>query len=1005
VELNGYDYRNLAISGSLVEKEFTGDLRVDDPNLRLDFSGMMDFKDTLPSFDFAATVHKAHLFNLNLLQRDSVMDLSTTMKVNFTGNDLDNIDGSIQFDNTIYMEGDQVITMDKFSLITVQDGEKGKSYRLTSDFVDADVSGSFHFNQVVPSLATFIQNYLASFTMKDSVININPVTDQRVNYEVRFRNTDEVMAVFLPAIRISSGSLLHGSYDENNGTLTLEGKSPAIHVQGLELTDWYLDAETRPDNLRIVTGCDHFYIKKAKESDSLEVKADSVMLVANLHRDSILFDLNWRDLINSSNLGGFVSFSNSPGVDVKLNRFNVFLDNRPWSIDPENYTVIDTSYVSFRDLGFYARDQVLKIDGRISHFPSDTLNILVKAIDISKLDMLLSNGQIDVNGILGGTAKLSNLYDDMTVLADLKVDQFRFNREDLGDATFNVRYDNSDARFDLKSQILYTGNAGVNIPFLFEGSFFAHEKNPHFDFDLRLKNLNLKILDPFVSSFMSGLTGLASGQVKIKGSPEKPNISGELKLMRTEFRITYLNVPYSLADVVKIDSNAFLFNNITLYDSLGHKALLNGKITHQHFSDIRLGLNISMDDFSAFQNTRAQNNIFYGQARGSGTVSITGPIDDISINVKAQTGGNTHVTIPISMTESVAQNDFIIFLDPAADSATTLVVKPASRGTGLSLNLAMKVNEDAVAEVFFPDQLGNVKASGNGNLLMGMTPSTPFTLSGLYTITKGSFLFQLKNLLRLPMSVTPGSTISWKGDPTDANIALNAVYRTKTSLKGLTSDPDMEGIRVVVECMIRLNGKLMNPDVTFGIRLPTAEEDIKSFVFSAIDTNNLTVMTEQTIYLLVMNQFKPVVSTSGVDVGSASFSLVTNQLNSWLSQVSNNVNVNLNYKPASGNTNQEIEVGISTQLLDDRLLIDGIFGMNNYTSASLQQSSTIVGDINIEYVLTKNRRWRVHAYNRTNTLSILNNNAPYTQGVGLTYQRDFSRLRDLFIPNKKKLDK
>jgi len=70
--------------------------------------------------------------------------------------------------------------------------------------------------------------------------------------------------------------------------------------------------------------------------------------------------------------------------------------------------------------------------------------------------------------------------------------------------------------------------------------------------------------------------------------------------------------------------------------------------------------------------------------------------------------------------------------------------------------------------------------------------------------------------------------------------------------------------------------------------------------------------------------------------------------------------------------------------------------MSSYKNTTSAQASTIVGDINIEYVLTKNRRWRLRAFNRTNTIDILNNNAPYTQGVGISYQRDFSHWGDLF---------
>ena len=83
------------------------------------------------------------------------------------------------------------------------------------------------------------------------------------------------------------------------------------------------------------------------------------------------------------------------------------------------------------------------------------------------------------------------------------------------------------------------------------------------------------------------------------------------------------------------------------------------------------------------------------------------------------------------------------------------------------------------------------------------------------------------------------------------------------------------------------------------------------------------------------------------------------------------------------------------------LLIDGTFGMSSYTNPSSQQTNTIVGDINIEYVLTKNRRWRIRAFNRTNTIDDLYNNATYTQGIGLSYQREFSTIKELFSGKKK----
>jgi len=1002
--LNNYNFKNLDISGSLVDKQFTGLLNVDDPNLHLDFNGLVNMGDSLPEFDFKAQIHHAQLFELHLLKRDSVENLAAFLKVNFKGTNLDNIDGSILIDNTIYAEGTKVVTMHNFSLLTRQDTAAGKSYHLQSDFVDADITGAFSFKALVPSLSTFIQNYLASFNMNDSLIALSEAqSNQKMNYELRFRNSDEITNVFLPFLRIAPNSMLHGYYNEEKGSLVMKGSSPALFINNIELNNWYLDAENKMNDMTITTGASTVYFKKADKKDSLEVKIDSFQLVSNLRHDSILYSMNWVGNARKSELAGFASFRDSPVIKVKLERCHVFLNEKYWGVDPENFASIDTSSVLLSKIGFNSGDQYLKINGKLSTSRADTLNIDFNKVDISRLDQLIGSSQVDVDGILSGHVRIAKPYANIAVLSDLRIDKFKFNKELLGDATFDIMFDSETSRFDVKSQIYYTGNIGTNIPFSLIGSYFLDKKNPHFDFDLALKNLNLRMLGPFVSDIMSGVNGLASGQVKIKGSFEKPSITGQLKLMRTEFKINYLNVPYSFADVVTIDTNGFFFKNITIFDSLGHKAVLNGQITHNYFRNLRLGLNVEMNDFAAFNNTRSQNSVFYGNARATGNATVTGPFENINITVKASNGGKTHVVIPIDLTQSVGQNDYIIFVNPNVDSVGTVKEKPPLNTTGLSLDLGLRVTQDAEVEVFFPDQLGNLKASGTGNFLLGMTPTTPFTLSGRYSLSKGFFLFQFKNLLRLPMSIKEGSTISWSGNPTDANIAISAVYKTKAPLKGLTTSPEEEGVRIPVDCIVRLGGKLMNPEMSFAISLPNVEESIRNLVYSSIDTNNATTMTEQVVYLMVLNQFKPVVATSStVDVGATSMSLVTNQINSMLSQISSNVNVNMNYKPGSSTTNQEFDVGISTQLFDDRLLIDGTFGMNSYSNSAIKQSSTIVGDINVEYVLTKNRRWRVHAFNRTNTLNILNNNAPYTQGVGLKFQRDFTTFRELFSSSKKK---
>jgi hypothetical protein len=1004
IDVNHYRYRHISVDGELADKVFNGMLSARDPNLNMDFRGKLDFQDSIPKFDFKLKIEKSDLFALHLFTRDSTEHFSGEIYADFTGDNLDNMKGRLSLSHVVFREGLNVADMDSLLLYAGIDRIGNKTFRLQSDFIDADISGNFQFTNLVSSMEAFIRNYLANFRMKDSLKVDFGANGQLMKYIIEFKETDELTAIFLPFLKIGPGTTLSGYYDEDQQVFSMQGDSPEIILGGLEIEDWYLDAESTLQNLSVRTGSKKFYLIKPKGGDTLDIRIDSLNIRSDLNHDSIRYAVDWRGRYGASNFNGFVTFADDGSIGLKFNDFNVAIKKNIWSISKENYITFDTSSIHVSKLEFLSGSQGLGLDGRISGSSHDTLNVLFNKLDISELDYFLQSNSIDIDGVLSGKVKLANLSKGVSFISDLTLERFKFNKELLGDATILVKYNQSERRFDVNSQIIYSGNIGKNIPLSVSGSYYLAKDNPHFDFDIVMKNLNLVMVEPFVSSFMSKLTGLASGEAKLTGTLDAPVITGQIKLMRTEFKIGYLNVPYSFAADVGITKNQFLFKDIILYDSLGNKATLNGDISHDHFKDIKLNLNVEMKDFLAFYNTADQNTIFYGKARASGSVRVYGPIDNIGIDVKAVTGSNTHVIIPINLTAGVGDMDYIVFeeADTAKRRQAGISIHPAAI-SGITLNLNLRVTPDASVEVFFPDQLGNLAATGNGNLTMTMTPTTPFLINGSYVITKGSFLVQVKNLLRLPFSMSPGSEINWTGDPTNADLRLSAGYKTKVPLAGLTTDPEVASVRVPVECMLYLNGKLMNPKISFGLNMSTAEESAKNIVYNSIDTTNQTEMAEQVMYILVLNMFKPIKggSMGTVDVGGTSLSILTNQLNSWLSQISKNVNVGINYNPGTSNTGTEFDVGISTQFLDDRLLVDGTFGMSTYKNTTVQEASTIVGDINIQYVLTKNRRLRVRAFNQTNSIDILNNNAPYTQGVGIAYQREFSNIKELFTRKKK----
>ena len=199
-----------------------------------------------------------------------------------------------------------------------------------------------------------------------------------------------------------------------------------------------------------------------------------------------------------------------------------------------------------------------------------------------------------------------------------------------------------------------------------------------------------------------------------------------------------------------------------------------------------------------------------------------------------------------------------------------------------------------------------------------------------------------------------------------------------------------------------MTNRLMNPNIKFDIYLPSAEEETRSRLKGALNTDD--EMSKQFLSLLVINSFMPDpnrvnsggTGSSGNNFGAAGVGVTTsellsNQLSNWLSQISNDFDIGVNYRPGDEISSDEVEVALSTQLLNDRITINGNLDMggNQISTTSATTTSNIVGDFNVDIKLNRSGKLRMKAFNRAND-NFLYENSPYTQGVGLSYHEEFN---------------
>ena len=1004
LELKGNSLNKILIDGSFRNKAFSGKVKLFDELARLNFDGVIDLSDSLPSFDFHADVTDARLARLNLVDRDTSASLSTTMMLQFTGNSLDNLIGALNFGNTVYYENGRFVEMGNLQVKTSLLEGSNKKMELVSDFADATFTGQYTFNDLRDYILLVFTDYLPSLSKS---MEIKQQEQQgRFDYTIRLKNTLPVTAMFLPFAEFDSKTVLSGSFDPNAEMININGYSPLVRVSGLSFRNLTLNGSTQAGRFNLSVLSNAIDASEGSKPDTSGFHIQKVQLNAIAANDSVNWQFNWNDFEerdhNKGSLKGYISFDEFPRLEMAVQGAKMLINDSTWVMKPGNLFVIDSTHYAFSNFQFTCNRQSLSLNGAVSRDPLEKLTLNLTDFNLSATDILTQKLGIDFDGLANGEVTVSELYEVPKAVMQLQIKSFGFNHEQLGDFEAVSSWSDQEKALDIDGKIAYHGTAGLHYPLLVKGSIYPQRKKNNFDLDITADNLKVKLFEPFFTGLFSRMKGYGSGNLKLKGDFVDPVLAGSVHLVRTQFLVDYIKTSYSFAGDLNFDKDLMWFKDIEVNDSLGNKGLATGNIYHKDFGDWRFDINLKADKMAALNTVYNPLEYFYGKAIATGDISITGPINDISMKIKAKSEKGTDIHVPISYSVSISDNNFIRYANAGVQDSVS-DEKPLPEFSNLDLRMDIQATRDAALEIILPYQMGNIKVRGDGNVNMGIDSKGNYTMHGLYRMDEGNFLFSLQNVFSRTFQIERGGTITFNGSPYDADINLRAVYKVKPDLRGLLASvqESSSGKRVPVDCIISLRNSLYNPDIRFSIGLPDADPETQRIIYSVIDTSNQVAMNQQMISLLVLNSFSFDQGTTTLtsNIGSSSFDMLSNQLSNMLSQISKNFDIGVNYRPGDQMTTQQLELALSTQLFDDRVTIDGSMGMNSgtTTTAATQTSNKWVGDVNVEVKITDDGRFRVKAYNRANNSLDLNaSRAPYTQGVGVIFRKEFDELANLF---------
>ncbi len=991
IYIQGYDYKDISADGQFKHHAFDGIFEMNDPNASMRFKGSADFTQTLPELGFEADIYHLNLQALQILPDFDYSAISGYVRVQSEGLDFDRFSGSILLSDISYCAADQDYYLNHFELTATQGTEP--SMHLTSDILNAQLQGDFSFSELGSSMLEIASKIIPSL---DPPIRAH--TDQAFNIEVRVNDFNQISGVFLPGLSIAPGTFMKMEIDESISQLDFLLASDSITFQEESIYGLALSAN-QPD--------ESFYITAS--ADDLDLSAFDLSQVSIDTRtldDTIYTSFAWQNPKEKhfGDIAGKLIVENYQDMQFEFFPSTLGALNKSWFISKNAKIGYDGGEIFVNNFHIAHNEQRITVDGMISENPEAELIIQTDQFNLDNLNFMMEDS-LTLRGLVFGEATLRNLLDAPILTGDLKVTGLGLNEYDIGEIEAHTAWDPRRERLRLDGSVkqvaLLKGTKNETIPLTFAG-YYTPSAEEQLDLTATLQHMDLSVVNTFMPKETMDIHGYATGTLAITGRTDAPELRSTMALQDGSLYVHYLNTTYFIHDKIKIAPDMVSFDNILFTDEENHKGRLTGQLLHDNFSNWNFDIVADMQEPMLTMNTNeSMNDMYFGKAYATGAINISGNDDNMDFDIQVKTEKGTNIALPMGNSTEDTFESFIHFVNPN-DSASKRTHMDFS---GINMTFGIDVTPDAQFQVIFDKSIGDIiTGRGAGHLDMKIDELSNFTMAGEVEVKSGTYLFTLKNLISKNLVLKPGGTIEWLSDPFDAQLNLTAVYDVAVSLYDLLPEPQYQtGPKVNTKLDMNLKGQLFSPAIDFKIDLPTVDQVTKSRVNAAISSEQ--EKNRQAFALLVLRRFvsPPNVSVdhnSSNAIAANGMEFVSSQISNWLSQISDDVNLGFNYNPGDDISNEEIKLILSTQLFNERLSISSNLGVSrNNNNANSQNTNNLIGDIRIEYKVTKEGRVRVVMYNESNDYRVASTQqSPYTQGLGVIYREEFDNLNE-FIHN------
>ncbi|MEO9891046.1 translocation/assembly module TamB domain-containing protein [Aurantibacter sp.] len=1008
--IKDYDFSALDIKGKITNGKGNVAMAFKDDNLNLLANTEIVLDSINSNIGFDLNVIGADLYALEVSREN--IKAALELQADYSGNPQDFklnatiLNGTAVYDNQQYQSGNINIRSAIDSINT--------EVTIDSDFINGFLKSNASPEGITNALNNQLKNYFGdeadTMVLEDSV---------QVQMKLKLNSTPILTEVFYRNVERLDSILIQADFDALTKNLNAEVKVPSVQYGGSTI-----------DSLNVlVTG----------NATNLKFTAGLAGLVSNpIHMGHTFFEGNLKDKelrLDFSSFNGEEKIAHI-GSEMTLKKdtlqFHIepkelILNRELWTIPQSNEILIAKNFLAFKDVAMSLNDQQLSISNTMEGVEKEHVGLHFENFGLQTFLGLLNPDEKLASGLLKGDFILENPFGATGLVANFDINNLEIIENPLG----TLSLDASSSRYATYDFNLKLKEAGADLDLV--GNYAANETGAQLNLDLNLNQIELKTIEGFTSGIIKDSQGAISGKINVSGTPTSPSYFGDINFNNTQFNISSLNSVFKISEeTLKINTEGVYFDRFSIADSDDSNLSIDGSLSTESLINPAFDLKIETEQFKVLNATKEDNELFYGMASMDAAIGINGDLELPRITGKLRIRKVTDVTyvVPESQLDIEERDGVVVFVNREQPDA--ILTRNDQEETlpffqGMDVEAVLEIAEDADFHIIIDERTGdNLEVSGDAALNLNIEPNGRINLTGRYELKSGHYETNLYNFVKRRFVINPGSTITWQGDPTDAKLDVIAIYELETSasplMSSVTSSEDVSALSKYQQVLpfyvyLNVDGELLEPELSFGLDMPEDDQGaIGGAVYTRVQQLNLqeSELNKQVFSLLALNRFYADSGSDGSSGGTAAIArdnvnrVLSGQLNTFSDKVfgSSGFEVDFDldsftdYQGDSPQDRTQLNINAKKKLFDDRVIVTAGSAVDVEGSAQEGQEETpIIGNVSLEYLLTKDGRYRLKGFRKSEYENIIDGQLIVT-GIALIFNREFNKFSQLFNPIK-----